>query len=247
MSVWGVEWENDISGNHMNSVQEQTLAVLARGVIVEAKSYSPAPKTQTQFDGRRLSNGTGRREKVLLEGKVGKRAKVTFFSACQTHKSTSGFEFGDQCQYIHIEAGRQPSKKTKKSRGKDQLPYWRSLHNWVACLWIQSHRRSLLHGRAENWDRTVKFSKGTWHHEKIRERKGPSQGVTQKCELQERNPCAPKYEDGSFQETLQQERCVRREAWQKFGHFPRHLRKHQRRDNLWLIQELRCTCWARKI
>ena len=36
---------------------------------------------------------------------------------------------------------------------------------------------------------------GTWHHRKIRERKGPSQGVIQKCEPQERNPCAPKFED----------------------------------------------------
>ena len=34
----------------------------------------------------------------------------------------------------------------------------------------------------------VIFSKGTWHHVKIRERKGPSQGVMQKCEPQERFP-----------------------------------------------------------
>ena len=37
MSAWRGEWENDISGNHMDSVQEQTLAVLARGVIVDNK------------------------------------------------------------------------------------------------------------------------------------------------------------------------------------------------------------------
>ena len=35
---------------------------------------------------------------------------------------------------------------------------------------------------------TAKFSKGTWHQIKIRERKGPSQGIIQKCETQERIP-----------------------------------------------------------
>ena len=44
-------------------------------------------------------------------------------------------------------------------------------------------------------NRAVTFSKGTWHHMNIRERKGPSQGVVQNCEPQERNPCAPKIED----------------------------------------------------
>ena len=35
----------------------------------------------------------------------------------------------------------------------------------------------------------------------------------QKCKPQERNPCAPKFEDRTHQETWQQERCARREAW----------------------------------
>ena len=60
---------------------------------------------------------------------------------------------------------------------------------------------------------TVKFSKGTRHHMKIRTRKGPSQGVVKKCEPQERNPCSPTFDDRTQQETLQQERCARREAW----------------------------------
>ena len=60
---------------------------------------------------------------------------------------------------------------------------------------------------------TVTFSKGTWHHIKSRERKGPSQGVVQKCKPQERNRCAPKSEDRTQEDTLRQERCARREAW----------------------------------
>ena len=31
----------------------------------------------------------------------------------------------------------------------------------------------------------------------------------QKCEPQERSPCAPKFEDGTQEETLQQERCMK--------------------------------------
>ena len=43
-------------------------------------------------------------------------------------------------------------------------------------------------------------------------RKGPSQGVL-KCQPHERGPYASKFEDRTQEETLQQERCARREAW----------------------------------
>ena len=74
-------------------------------------------------------------------------------------------------------------------------------------------------------DRTVKFCKGTWHPVKIRERKGPSQGVVPKCEPQERNPCAPKIEDRTLQGTLQQDRCARREAWDLANRVYKHKTK----------------------
>ena len=60
---------------------------------------------------------------------------------------------------------------------------------------------------------TGKFSKGTLHPVKIRERMGPSRGVIQKCEPHERNPCAPRIEERTRDETLQQERCARGVAW----------------------------------
>ena len=59
----------------------------------------------------------------------------------------------------------------------------------------------------------VKFSKGTWHHIDFRERKSPSRGVTEKCEPHERNPCASMFEERAQEETLHQERCARRVAW----------------------------------
>ena len=57
----------------------------------------------------------------------------------------------------------------------------------------------------------VKFSMGEWHHIKIRERTGPSRGITQKCAPHERSPCAPHFEDSSHEVTLTQERRARRE------------------------------------
>ena len=59
----------------------------------------------------------------------------------------------------------------------------------------------------------VKFSKGTWHQLKIRERKGPSRGIIQKREPHERSPSAPKFGERSHEEALHQERCARRAAW----------------------------------
>ena len=53
----------------------------------------------------------------------------------------------------------------------------------------------------------------TWHQTKIRKRKGPSQGIIQKCEPHERSPCAPKLGERSNEENLHQERCARRAAW----------------------------------
>ena len=46
------------------------------------------------------------------------------------------------------------------------------------------------------------------------EKRGPSQGIAQKCELQERNPWAPQFEERTQDETLKQERCARRDAWE---------------------------------
>ena len=61
--------------------------------------------------------------------------------------------------------------------------------------------------------RSVQFSKGTLRHVKIRERKGPSQGVVQQCVPHERGPYAPKFEDRSEEEDLIQERRACRVVW----------------------------------
>ena len=63
---------------------------------------------------------------------------------------------------------------------------------------------------------------GGTHHEilrmhlvrtKFRERKGQSGGIIQKGEPHERNPCAPKFEERTPEETSRQEEWARNAAW----------------------------------
>ena len=75
-------------------------------------------------------------------------------------------------------------------------------------------RKSILREQGKLGSKhTVKFSKGTCHQTKIRERKGPSRGIIQKCAPHARSPCAPKFRERSHEETLHQERCARKAAW----------------------------------
>ena len=85
----------------------------------------------------------------------------------------------------------------------------------LGCVSQGSHpRKSVLRkGRKLGSNHTIKFSKGMSHHIKIHERKGPSRGVIQKCEPHERNPCAPRFEERTQEETLHQERWAHRVAW----------------------------------
>ena len=59
------------------------------------------------------------------------------------------------------------------------------------------------------WKANGQCSKGA----KIREKKGPSQGIIQTSEPQERIPWAPRFEERTQNETLRQERCARGAAW----------------------------------
>ena len=90
----------------------------------KAQSSSPAPKTQTQTDGRKALKmfGTMRQS---FSGRKGQKACKHFFKGkctdpscdychppvCQNYKSVSGCKFGDQCLFRHTEADGQPTKK----------------------------------------------------------------------------------------------------------------------------------------
>ena len=92
---------------------------------------------------------------------------------------------------------------------KDQLHYWRSTTQ-LGCVSQDSYpRKSFLREPGMLGSKhTVKFSKGTWHQIKIRERKGPSRGVVQKFALHGRSLCPSIFGERSHEETLIRERCV---------------------------------------
>ena len=60
---------------------------------------------------------------------------------------------------------------------------------------------------------TIKFSGRTWYEIQIRERKGPSRGFIQKGKPHERNPCAPKFQERTPEETSRQAGCDSKAAW----------------------------------
>ena len=102
----------------------------------ERQSSSPAPKAQTQTDGKKPSKGSGlREESPSVKGDPFAcrhffRSKCTNPSCsywhppvCLNYKSESGCKYGEKCRFRHAEVDGQPQKKPKKSGVKDRLLY----------------------------------------------------------------------------------------------------------------------------
>ena len=142
-------------------------------------------------------------------------------------KSETGCICGRKCFFRHVEAEEKPSKKSKKDGAKGSVAFLKE-STQLGCVSQDScPRRSSLREEGKlGSKRAVKFSKGTRHQIKIREREGPSRGTIQKCEPHERSLCAPKFEQRSHEETLHQERCARRVAW----HLAKNIHKLKNAD-----------------
>ena len=130
---------------------------------------------------------------------------------CQNCKSESRCKYGDKCHLRHTEAGGKPSKKSKKSGEKGSVALLKETIQ-VGCVSHDSPhscgKRKLigvnLHNQVlESHDASSKNS----------ETKGPSPGIIQKCEPQERVLWASKFEERTKNEILRQERCARKAAW----------------------------------
>ena len=121
----------------------------------------------------------------------------------KNYKTQSGCRFGEKCK--HREVDSQPNKKPKKTGGKN----------------------SKQEGRQNSWDQSSSCNsqKEPSRHMKIRERKGPSQGVTQRSDPHERSPYAPRFDHRSEEETLKRERCARRVALEMARSFAQAQRK----------------------
>ena len=119
----------------------------------------------------------------------------------------------DKCHFRHVEAEWMPNKKSKKSGAQGSVAILKESIQ-LSCVSQDSYpRKPILRVPGMFGSKhAVKFSKCTWHQIKIRERKGPSRSIIQKCASHERSPCAPKFEERPHEETLQQERSVRKAA-----------------------------------
>ena len=112
----------------------------------------------------------------------------------------------------------QPNKKPKKSGGKGSVAFVKTSQQ-LCCVFQDaepSKSRSNLRKDTKvlGPKRSVLFSQGTLRHVKILGRKGPSQGVIQHSETDGGCSHARKFEARSQEETLQQERCASRDAWE---------------------------------
>ena len=135
--------------------------------------------------------------------------------ACsQNYNSEKGCVYGDKCHFRHVEAEGEPSKRSKKGGAKGsvailkesiQLGFASQDSYLTKCIVREPGKLGSKHA--------VKFSIGTWHQIKIRERKGPWRGIIQKCPPHERSPGAPKFGERSHEETLHQGRCARKATW----------------------------------
>ena len=122
--------------------------------------------------------------------------------------------YSKQCRFRHVEAEEKPSKKSKKGGSKGSVAMLNESLQLACEAQDSCPRKSILHKEGKLGSKhAVKFFQGTWHQIKIRERKGPSRGIIPTCELYERSPCAPKFGEISHEDTLHQERCARKVAW----------------------------------
>ena len=190
-------WENAFSGKQLDSVHEETLAVSATGVIVDKKHIRPLLLQRRRH---RLTEENPRKvlapgKKVLLEGKVKKRANISSKESVRIRRVIIGI-----LPYVKIANLYQDANSATN-----------------VCLDTLRLMGSPEKSRRKVVERISCLTEGVYtiwlHHIKIRERMGPRQGIVRKCEPQEHNPCAPKFQDRTLQENLQQERCAQREAW----------------------------------
>ena len=131
---------------------------------------------------------------------------------CQNYRSETGCKCGKFCDFRHVDAEeKKPSKKSKKGSVIGSVGSLKETIQ-LGCVSQDSYPRTSISRKEEQVEskHAVKFSKGTWHQMKIRERKGPSRGIIQKREPHERSPCAPGFAKRSQDETSEQERCARR-------------------------------------
>ena len=200
-----VRWEQQKENAHKETPAAS--AAMRMNVGKSTRSSSPAPKPQTKSDGKnspkenslRGRSPSGKRSRRPCKDCI--RGKCTNPSrdyrhppVCQNHKTESGCRFVEKCAFMHGEVDRQPCKRPNNGEGSVALLKKFLAINLVAYSRTSSRRNPIRFYEREKSlgpKRSVRFSEGTSRHVKIRERKGPSQGVCQHTGSQQRSsPCS---------------------------------------------------------
>ena len=173
-------------------------------------------RRKTQHDERRPSKRSAPRGSSPSRRKYQKACRNYLEGNCTKPSCEDWMQNSakSECVSRHTEVDSPPSKKSKKSGGKRSV----ALLEGVLTIGLRVPRYAAteeVYGRVENWNQTApsKSPRASGTKEKFgKERVHRKELVIRKCDPQERNPCGPRFEDKTFQETLHQERCARREA-----------------------------------
>ena len=172
----------------------------------KGRSSSPAPnsKAKTAKGQNHLKNITQQsgmlfrqkeRNSVPLQEcfKKKKKRHVKFGHplVCQTTSLRPDANFVEHVSSDMLRLRKKPSKKSKKGGAKGSVALLKDATQF-GCVSQDSYpRKSIPREEGKMGSRhAVRFSKGTWHQNQIRERKGPSRGIIQKCESHECSLCA---------------------------------------------------------
>ena len=127
-----------------------------------------------------------------------------------------------KCSYAHCQVDEQPCKRSKKNGDKSAVATLKNTRQ-LGCVFpdMEPPKSSSILRMSSNIlkpIRCVRFTKAVFRHVNIRDQ-NPSLGIICPGDPHQRNPDAPKFEDGSQEETEWQERCARLgsvEAGQKY-------------------------------
>ena len=151
----------------------------------------------------------------LEECAQNRRVILWYPFVCLNHKSDSGRKYGDKCT---THWGWWAAQLKVKERWRKRIGGFieRDYLIGLCVLWFPS----------ENIDSARKWKVGIESHSQVleghdasRKNSGKEGSIagnhSPKSEPQERNPWTPKFDERAQDETLKQERCARRDAWER--------------------------------
>ena len=122
----------------------------------------------------------------------------------------------EKCSYAHRQVEEQPCKRSNKNGDKSAVALLKNARQ-LGCVFqdMEPPKSSSILRKSSDMRtpiRCVQFTKAVVRRANIRDQ-NPSLGMICPGDPHQRNTNAPKFEDGSQQETERQERCAREAAW----------------------------------